>query len=185
MGGDRVQMEQNAAPVFLNIGCGTDKIKDMVNVDAYGDPDVRWDLNKTPWPWADNSVDGVLAKHVFEHLENWWGAFQECGRILKPGGQLDIRVPDESSSSALTFRDHLRVFGPNSFCGIIGTNRWTNAWAMEPSNFVPFKLVNYQRVPFPQYAWMTRWPFHWLMKFCADHLRNFIWEQRLTFIKIG
>lgn len=184
MGGDRVQMEQNAAPVFLNIGCGTDKIKDMVNVDAYGDPDVRWDLNKTPWPWADNSVDGVLAKHVFEHLDNWWGAFQECARILKPGAQLEIRVPDESSSSALTFRDHVRVFGIDSFYGVKDYRHGTNAWAIEQNDSVPLKVIGFYKTPFPRYYWMNRWPFKRLLTFCADHMRNFIHEQTFIFIKI-
>ena len=172
-------------PVLLNIGCGLDKVEGMVSVDLYGDPDVKLDLNRVPWPWADNSVDGILAKHIFEHLDDWWTAFQECARILKPGGQVEIRVPDESSSSALTFRDHVRVFGPNSFYATKGYPHGTNAWAAEIFESVPLKLVGYHRVPFPRYYWMTKWPFRGLLKFCADHLRNFIHEQRFDFVKTG
>ena len=109
-----------SGPVLLNMGRGINTEPDHINVDAYGRPDVVWDLNVTPFPWATNSVDGIQARHVFEHLENWWEAFVDCARILKPGGYLRIHVPDESSTTALTYRDHLRVFSLASFHGIQG-----------------------------------------------------------------
>lgn len=171
-------------PKVLNLGGGLDHIEGMVNVDLYGDPDIRHDLNLKPYPFGDNSIDAIYAKHVFEHLHNWWGAFEECSRILKPGGRLEIRVPDESNGEALTFRDHLRVFGINSFHGRIGARHGTNAWAQLETNMVPLKLTEYHRVPFPKYAWMVRWPFHGLLAFCADHLRNFIHEQHFVFVKV-
>jgi len=171
-------------PLILNLGAGYDRIPGMVNVDLYGDPDVRLNLNQEAWPWADNSVDGILAKHVFEHLFNWWNAFEECARILKPGGQLEMRVPDESSKSALTYRDHVRIFGPESFHGIVDYRHGTNAWARECFGQIPLKLMSYTQVPFPRYYWMGHWPFKFLLRFCADHLRNFIHEQRFIFVKI-
>ena len=178
-------MEQNAMPVALNIGCGFDIIPGMINVDAYDscNPDVVWDLNTTPLPWVDNSVDSILAKHIFEHLTDWWPAFEECARILKPGGTLDMRVPDESSKTALTYRDHNHVFSTASFHGIRGRVHGTNAWAIEKNDSVPLVMTGYQQVPFKQYNWMRYVP--GLLRFVADHMRNFIWEQRFIFTKIG
>lgn len=173
-----------AQPLFLNLGCGSNKLAGCLNVDAYGDPDFFWDLNSFPYPWDDNSVDGIEMWHVLEHIPNWWEAFKECARILKPGGYLHIRVPDESSATALTYRDHHHVFSPRSFHGISGARHGTNAWAETENDSVPLRLEGYNQVPYQQYEWMVKWCPR-VLKFCADHLRNFIWEQRFRFVKIG
>ena len=167
---------------ILNIGCGFNKFIGAVNVDAYEccKPDVVADLNEF-LPFEDTSFDRIYAFHVFEHLHNWWGCFQECVRVLRPGGILEIRVPDESSRSALTYRDHFRVFRPNSFAGIFESGRGTNAWAVAQGD-LPVKMVKYNQVPFREYQWMVRWC-PWLLAWCARHLRDFIWEQRFEFQK--
>jgi ubiquinone/menaquinone biosynthesis C-methylase UbiE len=172
-------------PLLLNLGCGTNTEPGWCNVDAFENcnPDVVWDLNVTPYPWADNSVDGIQMRHVLEHLENWWEAFTECARILKPGGFLKIHVPDESSMTALTYRDHVRVFSLASFHGIVGRPSGTNAWAHSVKDSVPLVLEAYYQVPYKKYEWMTRWCPR-VLRFCAEHLRNFIWEQQFHFRKI-
>jgi ubiquinone/menaquinone biosynthesis C-methylase UbiE len=172
-------------PVNLNLGCGFNKKDGFVNVDAYDicRPDVVHDLNVFPYPWEDASVDHIDIWHVLEHLDDWWGAFLECTRILKPGGTLDIRVPDESSSTALTYRDHHHVFHLVSFHGTQQSTHGTSAWAKKVQDSVPMVLSAYHRVPWPEYHWMFRWPFQWLGNFCALHGRNFIWEQRFLFNK--
>ena len=168
----------------LNLGCGLNKMVGFVNVDKYGKPDQFWDLDITPYPWADDSIDEIVLNHVLEHIGPWWDAFCECARILKPGGQLSINVPDASSDSAWTYRDHLHVFSPLSFHGIQGLTSGTNTWAITEEGTVPLRVMSYHKVPFSPYQWMIRWA-PWLLKFCADHLRNFIWEQRFVFRKIG
>ena len=171
-------------PVYLNLGCGTRRLEGdgWVNVDAYGDPDLVWNLNEFPYPWAENSVDAIVMLHVLEHVDKWWECFTECARILKPGGTLQINVPDESSPTALTYRDHLHVFNRASFHGIRGRPSGTNAWAIDVEGSVPLVLERYYQVPFKQYEWMTRFPR--LLRFCADHLRGFIWEQQFHFRKV-
>jgi SAM-dependent methyltransferase len=181
MGADRRTMVQNAQPVILNIGCGLDKIEGMINVDAYEvcKPDVVADLNKL-LPWKDNSVDEILAKHVFEHLDDFWETFKECIRILKPGGSIEIHVPDESSGNALTYRDHKRIIAQNSFHGIMNKTCYTNAWALTEYQSVPAVMTKLNRIPHVEFNWMP----NWLLTFCANHLRNFIWETVLEFRKI-
>jgi SAM-dependent methyltransferase len=178
--------DMETKPIILNIGAGVKTIPGMISIDLYGNPDIRWDLNKVPWPFEANSVDQIFACHVFEHLPGWWDAFQECARILKPGGVLDMRVPDESSSKALTFKDHVKIFDIDSFHGIIGVTHPTNAWVQEIKDSIPFNLVEYFRVPFQEYYWMTKWPWKLIpiLPFCAKHMRNFIREQRFVFRKI-
>ena len=173
-------------PVVINLGCGFKKMDGAINVDAYDicEPDVVWDLNDTPFPFKDNSADIIEAWHIFEHLIDWWPCFKECARILKPGGFLHIRVPDESSMSALAYRDHHHVFSMLTFHGSVkGQYRsGTNAWAKTVEGSVPFMLTGYNQVPFEKYQWMAKWC-PWVLRFCAEHMRNFIWEQRFTFQK--
>lgn len=176
-------MEPNVKPVLLNLGCGEHKLVDHINVDAYGDPDYKWDLQEFPFPWDDNSIDGIEAWHIFEHLPDWWSAFEECARILKPGGYLHIHVPDESNRTALTYRDHYHVFSKESFHGIQEGNWGTNSWAETIAESVPLTMYDYRQVPFTKFNWMIRFPR--LLQFCAAHMRGFIWEQRFYFRKIG
>jgi SAM-dependent methyltransferase len=181
-------MGADANETYLNLGCGSKKIlgKQWINVDAYDtcEPDFIWDLNKTPYPWETGSIDKIYMSHTLEHLPNWWEAFKECSRILKVGGELEIRVPDESSCTALTYRDHVQAFSLVSFHGIQGAQAGTNAWAMTVKDSIPLNLERWHRVPFTKYAWMIRWA-PWLLNFCADHLRNYIHEQVFIFRKVG
>jgi ubiquinone/menaquinone biosynthesis C-methylase UbiE len=176
-------MEKIVNPIFLNLGCGNNKLPGYVNVDAYGEPDLLWNLNEFPYPWEDNSIASIEMTHVLEHLDDWWGAFKECARILKPGGALHIRVPDESSMTALTYRDHNHVFSMVSFHGVLGLCSGTNSWAETEEHSVPLRLETYMQAPHQQYNWMLKFPR--ILRFCADHLRNFIHEQRFLFRKVG
>jgi len=47
-------------------------------------------------PHEDNSVDGVYASHVLEHLalDEFWLALRNTYRLLKPGGTFRLVVPD-------------------------------------------------------------------------------------------
>jgi SAM-dependent methyltransferase len=193
MGTDREKVGINANVNILNLGCGFKKIINAVNVDVFDNcsPDIVWDLNKVPWPWAkDGEFDIILARHVFEHLDDWWAVFVECARVLKVGGTLEIRVPDESSSTALSYRDHKHIFTALSFHGIKDGNDYvtwrggTNAWAVSQENTVPFKANMAGHVPFPRYEWMLKKRWYWLLLFCARHLRNFIHETVFIFEKI-
>lgn len=186
MATDRERLAKNVTGNILNLGCGFDKMVGATNVDAFSicEPDIIWDLNKTPWLWAkDEEYDVIYAHHIFEHLDHdkWWNAFKEVARILKKDGFFEMRVPDHSSKTAIAWRDHNTLFCEVSFHGIIGTTHSTNAWAKTEEASVPLQMVNITRVPFHQYNWMRRFPR--LLNFCANHLVNFIWEQRFLFHK--
>jgi len=77
----------------INIGCGKDKIPGYTNIDLYGNPDIRHDLNKFPYPLKANSVDSILCKHVLEHLKEPELFFREIYRIMKKGARARIIVP--------------------------------------------------------------------------------------------
>ncbi|MHB8123101.1 MAG: methyltransferase domain-containing protein [Desulfuromonadaceae bacterium] len=156
-----------------------------MNVDAQDNckPDIQWNLNVTPWPWAkDESFSLVHCHHVMEHLDRdkWWNAFREIVRILMPDGLLVLRVPDASSKTSMTYRDHNTQFSDASFHCVKGTRGYANAWA-HAQDELPIACVRYTKIPFTQYNWMRSVP--WLLRFCADHLNNFIWEQEFIFQK--
>ena len=44
----------------LNLGCGMKRIDGYLNVDRFGEPDLRHDLEVVPWPWPDDSVNEIL-----------------------------------------------------------------------------------------------------------------------------
>lgn len=55
-------------------------------------------LKESDWKkyFDENSIDRILAEHVWEHLTPEQGqlAFQNCYTFLKPGGFLRVAVPD-------------------------------------------------------------------------------------------
>jgi predicted SAM-dependent methyltransferase len=88
------RLAQKSTPVRIVLG-------------ASGIFDVRWIptdigtldiLNERHWTrsFAENSIDAILAEHVWEHLSLEQGrhAARNCFRFLKPGGYLRVAVPD-------------------------------------------------------------------------------------------
>jgi predicted SAM-dependent methyltransferase len=71
-------------------------------------------LNRGHWSrvFAENSIDALLAEHVWEHLTPEQGllAARNCLRYLKPGGYLRVAVPDGFHSDP-KYIDCVRVGG--------------------------------------------------------------------------
>jgi hypothetical protein len=96
----------------LDIGCGPNKAKDHIGMDAIAFPgvDVVHDLRVTPWPFADNSVETIHCSHVLEHLTNlndkWERVkfFNELWRVM---------VPVEYNSAGLPVKGVAKVILPH------------------------------------------------------------------------
>ncbi len=99
----------------LNLGCADSHLPGFVNVDLFPPADQLADLRQ-PWPWADSSVDEVLARDVFEHLPDRVFTMNELWRVLKPGGRATIEVPS-ASHGAGAFQDpaHRSFWTLNNF----------------------------------------------------------------------
>jgi SAM-dependent methyltransferase len=78
----------------LNLGCGKFKKQGYVNLDwdSKCNPDIKHDLNNTPYPFEDNEFDVVEMDYVLEHLNDVFGKMKELHRILKPNGLLKLKV---------------------------------------------------------------------------------------------
>lgn len=77
----------------LHLGCGSKKKEGYLNVDLFGDPDFRCDLNQFPWPWEDNSIDEIFSEHWLEHVDDFEKTIHEAYRVLKPNGLFHAKVP--------------------------------------------------------------------------------------------
>lgn len=52
------------------------------------------DLNREPLPFPDEHFDGVIMLAVLEHIFDPYGVIRETHRVLRPGGELVIDVPN-------------------------------------------------------------------------------------------
>lgn len=101
----------------LHLGCGNDYKKGYVNIDSSKEvnPDKVWNLEKTPLPFKDNSVDEVLANHVFEHIVNFIPLMHELHRICKNNSKIKIKTPFYSAWGQYNDPTHVRFFSPFTF----------------------------------------------------------------------
>ncbi len=87
----------------LDVGCGeTKKVPWAVGIDRVktAAADVVHDLDVFPWPFPDNSFDGVVAAHVVEHVADVLKLFDELHRICRAGAQVRVATPHYTSPDA-------------------------------------------------------------------------------------
>jgi len=100
----------------LNLGSGQNPRPGFVNVDKFGEPDLRCDLEAFPWPWPDNSVSEIVMNHVFEHLgasaEVFMGIMKELYRVCEPGARIQIAVPHPRHDHFINDPTHVRPITP-------------------------------------------------------------------------
>jgi predicted SAM-dependent methyltransferase len=102
-----------AAPLRLHIGCGTKPMPGWVNIDPVARaPGVSTDIDPTALPYPANSVDEVLAEHVFEHFcfAEEAKVWHEMARVLRRGGRLVIEDFEWVCESFLAAKDDWREF---------------------------------------------------------------------------
>ncbi len=106
----------------LNLGCGTDikmgdKRHTWINIDKIYrlGVDIKYDLNKLPYPFKDNTFDYIYASHILEHLTpSIYSIIEELIRISKDKGIIKIIVPHYTSSGYFS-EGHIQSFKYNSF----------------------------------------------------------------------
>lgn len=157
----------------LDLGCGGKKIDPRVigvDIRPNGDYGVGYnalipsggevdcdvvDLK----PFADKSVDAILAKHLFEHLINPVKALKEWGRVLKDGGRLVIIVPDWRYCEAISCDpSHTAAYTPESLVSLIescGGFKVTRAKSVEPGYVF---MISCEKTTHSKYEWLGALP---------------------------
>ena len=111
-------MEEVASGIRLNLGCGFTQYPGYINVDntPVCKPDMVVDLEKTPWPWKESSVQEIKMEHVLEHLgqttETYLSIWKELWRVCAPGAFIDIIVPHWNHENFHHDPTHVRPITP-------------------------------------------------------------------------
>lgn len=104
----------------LNLGCGNDIREGWENIDrvTLGDSRIKAiDLEEAQLPYGDDSVDIIVAHHVLEHIFNLIPLMNECHRVLREDGFMEIAVPHFPHPDSVKDPDHKRFFVPETFRG--------------------------------------------------------------------
>ncbi|WP_287277626.1 MULTISPECIES: DUF6492 family protein [unclassified Okeania] len=141
----------------LNLGCGARHLDGYINVDKFGDPDIRLDLETFPWPWKNNSVAEIEMSHVLEHLgqqtEIYLKIIQEIYRICKPGAKVHIKVPHHRHDNLLHDPTHVRPitpYGLSMFSQKLNKERQEKGYPTTPLGIylgVNFDLIEVRYIP--------------------------------------
>ena len=125
-------------PLKIDLACGDRKQEGFIGVDSEKTPsvDIQANLLEFPWKFAkDNSVDELYVAHFVEHIPMiYWNKgnkltvlpeegsvemfekfFEECWRILKPGGKIVVISPYYTSMRCWQDPTHRRAINDASF----------------------------------------------------------------------
>lgn len=104
-------------PVKLNLGGGLRPLHGHYLLDLVDLPgvDVQADLNEPLDLLPTGSVEAVHCRHLLEHIDNLLPLLEELHRVVRPGGEIDIRVPHFSNPYGYSDPTHVRFFGLYSF----------------------------------------------------------------------
>lgn len=123
----------------INLGCGEHILPGWHNVDK-----TEWvsgttvhDLDLRPWPFPDDFASHILARHIVEHVESLVAFMDECHRVLRVFGYLEIYYPDAHNYDAWTDPTHKRAVTKNTW-GHFTRSR-------KPYYGLPWNLVEEQR----------------------------------------
>jgi hypothetical protein len=159
-------MFQAMIDLRLNLGCGTKRLDGYINVDMFGDLDLRFDLETFPHPWNDNSVTEIEMHHVLEHLgqqtKTYLKIIQELYRICASGAKLHVTVPHHRSDRFYHDPTHVRAI---TTVGLSMFSKRLN-WEWQEAGKAFTLLALYLDVDFeltetiyiPSEVWLERYP---------------------------
>ena len=135
----------------LNLGCGAKKLPGFVNVDKFGEPDLKFDLEVFPWPWDDNSVAEILLNHTLEHLGQtpsvFLGIMTQMYRVCRNEALIMIAVPHPRHDNFIADPTHVRPITP--FGLSLFSQRLNRQWVAAGASNTPLGIylgVDYELV---------------------------------------
>ncbi len=141
-----------AGATILNVGCGhLPFVPGAIGVDLHAkgeavpqlghqasQADVAADLNR-PLPFETGTVDGIVAKHILEHLVDTLGVLRDWHRVLRQGGRVIIAVPDERKVQGVAMNpEHCHAFTVESLTTLAEAAGFTTVGIGDPKNGISF-----------------------------------------------
>ena len=82
--------------LYVHAGCGPQVLDGWLNVDKYTQLPGVFNVDMANIPLAENSVKAIYSSHALEHLpiRRARTALLNWGKILEPGGDLYLAIPD-------------------------------------------------------------------------------------------
>jgi len=104
----------------LDLGCGTQKVPRSIGVDfsAHCAADVVHNLDSTPYPFQESSIDAIYLNHCIEHLDDPKRTLEECLRIARTGAYIYITVPHVTNLASFGDVTHRRYFSYRAIPGL-------------------------------------------------------------------
>jgi len=106
--------------IKINIGCGRDYREGWLNTDISKEvkADVYLDIRKDKLPFKNGEVEEIYISGVLEQIlknEDLIFAMNECHRVLKSGGIINIVVPNGGFKISVRDPMDCRKFIPETF----------------------------------------------------------------------
>jgi hypothetical protein len=131
--------------VHLDLGSGPFPRDGYEGVDLYPVENVTHvvDLSVFPWPWDDDSVEGVHTSHFVEHIVDLVGFMAELWRVCKDGAEVTIFHPYQMNVRAWQDPTHVRAINEISWF------YFDKAWRGNRPEFgdTDFELVELDAIP--------------------------------------
>lgn len=126
-------LEPKSLGIKLDLGCGNHPRPGFEGVDMFAEQ-AKWHQNlfEFPWPWGDGQCAELYCSHFIEHIPMLYvddknntshmpseksvdlmvRFFDECWRVLAPGGRMTIVWPNVRSDRAFQDPTHRRFIPP-------------------------------------------------------------------------
>jgi SAM-dependent methyltransferase len=135
-----------AEKVLIDLGCGTRKRAGYIGVDKtkLAGVDVVCDF-EAGLPFENDTVDGIWANFLFEHVANLISLFQELYRVCRKDAIIECKVPYYQSVTQYKDPTHRSFITPQTI-RYFGEEKW---YGSDYKIGVNFKLlrVDYQYLP--------------------------------------
>ncbi len=145
--------------IKLDIGCNIRKHNGYIGLDLFPceGVDIVIDLEKENLPYTNENIDEIIMHHTLEHLANAWEFMFEICRVLKVGGNVQIKVP---FYTCVTAHD----LGHKTFINPFSMGYWTKGGSTSPNNPAFLKFTSPPRIKFNYFKdWrdIPLKPFEW------------------------
>lgn len=163
----------------LDLGCGLHREDGFLGVDIIPGPvvDVVCDLEKYPWPWADDSVEAVSIKHYIEHVKDLIPFMNELYRVMRVGAKCFISAPYYTSIRSMQDPTHVRPICENTF--LYYNKGWRKQAAIEHYPITADFDFSYGYLLQPNWASRSEEA----RLFAIAHYNNVVLDLQVTLIK--